>query len=208
MKLRHTPIRIQADELWLDGSLAHAPDVHAVVLLLAAGGDVPPDRAAVQAAGFATLDVELLGAQEIAAGADAAFDIPRLARRLAAVLAWMVNQPPLGQLKIGIVAGGSAAAAAVRTLGADAQTFPVSALVVRGGRPDLAGAGPLRTLALPTRFVLQTGAAGEDIARRAFALLPPALADWPATASAADDEAAVLDWLQRWLPRPQVAPSD
>lgn len=201
MKLRHTPIRIHADEQWLDGTLAHAPDVRAAVLLLAAAGEAPPDAAAVQAAGFATLELELLSAHEIAAGADAAFDIARLARRLVAALAWMVHQPQLAALKIGIVASGTACAAAVRALGSDEHGFPVEALVLRGGRADLAGAGPLRRLGTPTRFVLQAGADGEDIARLAFALLPAARADWPATASAADEQAAVLDWLQRRLPR-------
>lgn len=208
MKLRHTPISLQAGDTWLAGDLFHAPNVRALVVLLVAGEG--EDSAAaqdaaradcLQAAGFATLQLNLLSAREIASGAEAAFDIPRLSRRLDLALAWLAHQPHLASLRIALVASGTASAAAIRCLAANTETpdllhAPV-ALVVWSGRADLAGAAPLRTLRTPTRFVLPAGDADADIARRAYALIEAELADCVVAPDFQAGLAAMLDWLQR-----------
>ncbi len=204
MKLRHTPIKLQAGDAWLAGDLFHAPNVRALALLLTAGdaGTLGTDQArALQAAGFATLQLNLLDTGEIASGADAAFDIPRLVRRLDLALAWLAHQPQLGSLPIGIVACGSSSAAAIRCLAANADSYDGArqplALVVWSGRADLAGAAPLRALRTPTRFVLPAGDPCEDIARGAYALIEPTIADWFVAPDAAAGQRAMRDWLER-----------
>lgn len=218
MKLRHSQISIQCDDAWLHGELAHAPNVRAVVLLLNAdpGADeaaLAPASAtalasAVQDAGFATLCLHLLSAHESAGDTDAAYNIPRLAQRVRAALEWIAHQPPLARLPLAIVAGDTACAAAIRVAAAaaadeDEADERIAALVVCGGRADLAGAAPLRALRTPTRFVLDTGAdaASADIAARAFALIPSAGADRvTVSADSVAATAACLEWLNRYLP--------
>ena len=70
MKLRHTQLSIPANGVWLDGMLAHAPDVRALALCLHSHGHPALEQAArplelaLQAAGFATMVVNLLTRQE------------------------------------------------------------------------------------------------------------------------------------------------
>ncbi|MEY4642301.1 MAG: hypothetical protein RLZZ227_2295 [Pseudomonadota bacterium] len=63
------------------------------------------------------------------------FDIPLLARRLAAIAEWTGAQPDLGQLDCGYFGASTGAAAA---LIAAAGQPRIRAVVARGGRPDLA----------------------------------------------------------------------
>ena len=87
--------------------------------------------------GFATLRFDLLFPDE-ARDRDNAFDIELLAARLAAVTSWLEAQPETSHLPVGFFGASTGAAAA---LVAAAMAPPtVSAVVSRGGRPDLAGA--------------------------------------------------------------------
>lgn len=96
--------------------------------------------AQLQAAGLATLLIDLLTAEEEAVDRHTAhlrFDIPLLAERLTAATRWLGEDPSTRLFRIGYFGASTGAAAA---LGA-AATVPdwVGAVVSRGGRPDLAG---------------------------------------------------------------------
>jgi putative phosphoribosyl transferase len=85
--------------------------------------------------GLATLLVDLLAPEE-ELDRRKVFDIPLLARRLAAVTRWSQGHPELTRLAIGYFGASTGAAAALQAT-ADAYGT-IRAVVSRGGRPDLA----------------------------------------------------------------------
>lgn len=90
-------------------------------------------------AGIATLLFDLLTKEEEeidAVTAKLRFDIPLLTSRLVAATEWTLHQPRLRELALGYFGASTGAAAA---LAAAAQMAEVTAVVSRGGRPDLAG---------------------------------------------------------------------
>ena len=108
--------------------------------------------ATLQHAGFGTLLFDLLTAREEEADAFTGhlrFDIPFLARRLRSVTAWVAEQPDLASLAVGYFGASTGAAAALVA----AAERSVSAIVSRGGRPDLAGAA-LDRVDAPTLLIV------------------------------------------------------
>lgn len=213
MKLRHTPIGIRCGDDWLDGELAHAPDVHGLALILAPELPPPdPDQPtlahALQAQGYATLALRLLTPYEQARDPDARYNVPQLTQRVLAASTWIGHQPPLTGLPVGLVAQDTACAAAIRAAVAAPQAF--GAIVCLGGRADLAGAGQLRALAVPIRFVLARGDAQQAMLEPAYALIG-ATRDWQELADDTADTVAAgtmaADWLQRWLAAPAATPA-
>lgn len=90
-------------------------------------------------AGLATLLFDLLTAEEERVDAVTRalrFDIPLLANRLSQTTAWVMRQAALAPLPLGYFGASTGAAAA---LAASVDWPQVSAIVSRGGRPDLAG---------------------------------------------------------------------
>lgn len=206
MKLRNTLISIPAGGAWLDGVLSHAPDVRGLVLLPASDTYHPPriDASrlanALQEAGFATMSLNLLTRHEAARDADAGFNVSLLASRLAAAIDWTDHQPPLAPLPLGLVATGTACAAVVRAVSTPPER--VVAIACLGGRPDLAGAAPLRALTVPTRFIVDRSDPQAAIAEAAYALIPKSVSSWREV-SAADPRqsaAAAADWLASHTP--------
>ncbi len=213
LKLRTSPISIPAESIWLDGTLSHAPDVRGLVLVLQAGANpIIHKRQALiagvlQGAGFATLALDLLTHYEELHDLDASFNVARLTDRLLAADDWIEHQPPLAPLPVGLLAFGTASAAIVRAAAKKPERF--GALACLAGRPDLAGAGPLRTLTAPTLFVVGHEDPGIAILRQAFELMTT-VRDWRATRGgeieqvAADDlkQSAELatDWMLRKMP--------
>lgn len=126
--------------------------------------------ASLQREGIATLLFDLLTAEEEASERltrHLRFDIALLAGRLLGVTRWLGHEPALAPLRIGYFGASTGAAAA---LVAAAQA-PVSAVVSRGGRPDLAGAS-LPLVRAPTLLIV----GGDDteviaLNRHALALL-------------------------------------
>src|SRR5213079_1297006 len=97
------------------------------------------------------------------------FDINLLAHRLIGATWWLQDQSATANLPIGYFGASTGAAAA---LAAAAATILVSAVVSRGGRPDLAG-DALHKVIAPTLLIV----GGNDMQvielnRRAFALIP------------------------------------
>jgi putative phosphoribosyl transferase len=100
--------------------------------------------------GFATLLFDLLTAEEELDRANV-FDIPLLGGRLAAATGWLRHQPETSELALGYF-GASTGAAAALIAAADLGT-EVSAVVSRGGRPDLA-ASRLAEVRAPTLLIV------------------------------------------------------
>lgn len=91
-------------------------------------------------AGLATLLFDLLTEEEEEIDeqtAELRFDIPLLTNRLVAATQWIFEQQPLEKLAVAYFGASTGAAAA---LAAAARIPTISAVVSRGGRPDLAGA--------------------------------------------------------------------
>ncbi|MFT3734443.1 MAG: alpha/beta hydrolase [Rhodocyclaceae bacterium] len=175
--LRHTSLRIQAERVWLDALLSHAPDVRGLIIhaspFLHQLADSRENLAAAQLreAGFGSLLVSLLTPYEETRDPDVRYDASLLTNRLVSLLGWIRQQPQLTGLPLGLIAAGTAAGAAVRLLSRDPDC--VSVLCIRAGRPDLAGAEPLRRLRLPV--LLQLPGNEPDLRtpnEQAWALIP------------------------------------
>jgi dienelactone hydrolase len=105
-------------------------------------------------ASLATLLADLLTAEEAATDEHTAhirFDINLLAERVIAVLDWVAGQDQLQGLPVGLFGASTGAAAAL--VAAAERPSQVSAVVSRGGRPDLA-AGSLRSVRAPTLLIV------------------------------------------------------
>jgi putative phosphoribosyl transferase len=89
----------------------------------------------LQNAGLATLLMDLLEEVE-AQDRDKVFDIELLASRLLGAVHWLGNDPATRSLRIGYFGASTGAAAAL--VAAAWEPAKVSALVSRGGRPDMA----------------------------------------------------------------------
>jgi putative phosphoribosyl transferase len=119
--------------------------------------------------GIATLLFDLLTPAEERNRANV-FDIPLLARRLVDVTGWLAGQPDAATLPVGYFGASTGAGAALVAAGNPGVN--ISAVVSRGGRPDLAG-DSLRKIHAPTLLIV--GGRDEvvlDLNRRAQAAIP------------------------------------
>lgn len=104
--------------------------------------------------GFGTLLFDLLSAAEQEfdkSTGELRFDIGLLTRRLTAALEWAVRYPATARLPIGLFGASTGVAAALNV--AACRPHRVSAIVSRGGRPDLAEAALARVTA-PTLLIV------------------------------------------------------
>ena len=154
------PVSIRAGAAVVNADLAVPDDARGLVLFAHGSGSSRFSRrnravaAALQAAGFATLLVDLLTPREEAEDAETGrhrFDISLLASRVAAATDWVADYPRTQSLPIGYFGASTGAAAAL--LAAARRPERVQAVVSRGGRPDLAGA-PLRRVRAPTLLIV------------------------------------------------------
>ncbi|HET6467830.1 MAG TPA: hypothetical protein VFG43_05575 [Geminicoccaceae bacterium] len=157
----------------LEGTLA-LPDAATGLILFAHGSGSsrfsPRNNhvaGALRAAGLGTLLFDLLVPEEAADRANV-FDIGLLASRLAQATAWARAEPATARLPLGYFGASTGAAAA---LVAAAEEGGIGAVVLRGGRPDLAGPA-LERVGAPTLLIV--GGADPDVLalnRRALARL-------------------------------------
>jgi pimeloyl-ACP methyl ester carboxylesterase len=94
---------------------------------------------ALEGAGFGTLLFDLLTQQEDAVDQQTAefrFDIPLIGRRMTDVVDWLERAAETSGLEVGLFGASTGAAAAL--IAAAERPRRVSAVVSRGGRPDLA----------------------------------------------------------------------
>lgn len=108
--------------------------------------------------GFATLLFDLLTMDE-ESNRQNVFDIALLASRLVDTIAWAEMEPVLGSLPVGLFGASTGAGAAL--VAAAHMPDRVLAVVSRGGRPDLAGPGPLGMVRSPTMLIV--GAADHHV---------------------------------------------
>jgi putative phosphoribosyl transferase len=114
--------------------------------------------AALQERGLGTLLFDLLTPEEERIDRQTAalrFNIELLSARLVGVIDWVTSEPATGALPVGLFGASTGAAAAL--VAATARPELVSAVVSRGGRPDLAGPA-LPLVRAPTLLIV----GGED----------------------------------------------
>lgn len=170
-----TTVHIPADAAKLDGDLILPPSVKGVVLFAHGSGSsrFSPRNTYVasilQKAGIGTLLFDLLTSEEDQ-DYETRFDITLLTRRLLAATAWLREQPQTRELSLGYFGASTGAAAALQAAAQPGNK--ISAVVSRGGRPDLAGEMALRKVKAPTLLIV----GGEDtvvigLNQQAYALL-------------------------------------
>jgi putative phosphoribosyl transferase len=109
----------------------------------------------LQDAGLATLLVDLLTVEEEKEDLitrEHRFNIGLLAKRLMTATDWLAQRDDTQNLIVGYF-GASTGAAAALIAGAE-RANTVSAIVSRGGRPDLAGSQALKNVKAPTLFIV------------------------------------------------------
>lgn len=134
-------VRIELGDVALAGELSVAPQSEGLVVFVHGSGSSRHSSrnrfvaASLQQRGFATLLFDLLTVVEDQRY-ETRFDIKLLTRRLLEVTAWIKRQAAIQDLRLGYFGASTGAAAA---LNAAAVLGPaISAVVSRGGRPDLA----------------------------------------------------------------------
>ncbi len=141
--------------LGLEGSLRIPGGARGMVVFAHGSGSSrmsPRNNKVAEALGeakIATLLFDLLLPNEAADRANV-FDIPLLAGRLGAAMDWLRDERATHKLLLGLFGASTGAAAA---LAAAADRHDVSAVVSRGGRPDLAG-DALESVAAPTLLIV------------------------------------------------------
>jgi dienelactone hydrolase len=153
-------VSISTDSVRLEGSLVIPANAQGIVLFAHESGSSyhsPRNRYVawmLQQEGFATLLLDLLTAHEEKIdlrSRQLRFDIPRLATRLVGATDWLSNNPATKFLRIGYFGASTGSAAAL--MAATQRPELVSAIVSRGGRPDLAGSS-LTLVQAPTLLIV------------------------------------------------------
>lgn len=159
-ELESEPVAIATSGVTLHGELVIPED--AVGMVLFAHGSGSSRRSVrnryvaevLNEADLGTLLFDLLTSEEEAidlATRQYRFDIPRLARRLVGAIDWFGRQQIEPELGLGLFGASTGAAAAL--IAAAHRPHSVSAVVSRGGRPDLADA-VLPSVKAPTLMIV------------------------------------------------------
>lgn len=155
-RTRTREVAIPAGGAQLTGDLRLPPDPVGLVLFAHGSGSSRKSPRNVEVArrleadGLGTLLFDLLTEDE-ARRRENVFDIPLLGRRLVSATHWASEQTDLRTLPVGYFGASTGGAAAL--LAAAQLPSEVAAVVVRGGRPDLAGARLARVQA-PTLLIV------------------------------------------------------
>ena len=157
-------VHIPAGLVELDGELILPPSAKSVVLFAHGSGSsrFSPRNTYVaevlQQRGIGTLLFDLLTREEDR-DYENRFDIALLTTRLVAATEWLQNNPDTKVLALGYFGASTGAAAALQA--AAKMENKISAVVSRGGRPDLAGAAALRRVTAPTLLIV--GSADHEV---------------------------------------------
>ena len=212
--------RVEIPPLGLVGDLVVPKDPRGIILFAHGSGSsrLSPRNTFVaselNSKGFATLLFDLLTPAE---GQDRrnVFDIPLLAERVVEASMWIVSEPDIADLPLGLFGASTGAGAAL--VAAAKLKGRVSAVVSRGGRPDLA-AQKLPNVSAATLLIV--GSLDHDVitlnekalaaltCEKALKIVPGAghLFEEPETLSTALGHAA--DWFAKHLaPRPIQPPA-
>ncbi len=153
-------MRVSAGPVELEGDLGLPGEAAGVVLFAHGSGSgrhSPRNRyvaEVLRGAGLATLMIDLLTPEEEEADLRTGhlrFDIELLAERLAGATDWLMQNPDTQNLRIGYFGASTGAGAAL--VAAAERPRGVSAIVSRGGRPDLAE-DALRLVDAPTLLIV------------------------------------------------------
>jgi len=152
-------VRIPIGNVTLEGDLGLPEGASAIVLFAHGSGSgrlSPRNRMVAEGlrkAGLATLLMDLLTATEETQDVRRRlrFDIDLLGERLIGATDWVRSHPDIKGLRIGYFGASTGAAAAM--VAAQARPTEVSAIVSRGGRPDLAGSA-LGLVQAPTLLIV------------------------------------------------------
>jgi putative phosphoribosyl transferase len=153
-------VAINVDDVTLDGTLVVPRDAKGVVLFAHGSGSSrhsPRNRYVAQilhTQGTATLLFDLLTRHEESMDqytGELRFDIPFLAKRLVAATRWIANDASTRDLKVGYFGASTGAGAAL--VAAAELPKVISAIVSRGGRPDLGGSA-LGLVRAPTLLIV------------------------------------------------------
>lgn len=155
-----TELLIETTDAELPGDLVLPRDSDALIVFAHGSGSSRRSgrnrqvAAALQGAGFGTLLFDLLTLQEEAVDqhtAEFRFDIPLIGRRMTDVVDWLERAGETSELEVGLFGASTGAAAAL--IAAGERPRRVSAVVSRGGRPDLA-VGVLDRVEAPTLLIV------------------------------------------------------
>ncbi len=200
-KPRERQVNIAAGHRILSGILRVPPAAHGVVAFAHGSGSGRFSlrnqfvARALEEGGMATLLLDLLEEEE-AVDRQKVFDIELLAQRLQAATHWLSQAPETGALRLGYFGASTGAAAAL--VAAARNPAAVSAVVSRGGRPDLA-LDWLAAVQAPTLLIVGGNDDGViDLNRQALRLLhcPKQLAIVPG-ATHLFEEAGTLEEVAR-----------
>lgn len=150
-------VHIGIDDVELEGMLELPHDALAIVLFAHGSGSsrMSPRNNHVarvlREARIGSLLLDLLTAEEDRRHA-AHFNIDLLTQRLYCGAIWLRAQDATASLPLGLFGASTGAAAALR-VAAD-PALPISAVVARGGRPDLAGIDALHAVGAPTLLIV------------------------------------------------------
>ncbi|MBI2742872.1 MAG: dienelactone hydrolase family protein [Chlamydiales bacterium] len=153
-------VHIQAEKVSLEGSLKIPKGAKGIVLFAHGSGSSrhsPRNQFVakfLQEGGVATLLIDLLTQdeeREDSVTGELRFDIALLARRLVAVTDWLQKNSQTRELDIGYFGASTGAAAAL--VAAVEKASLISAVVSRGGRPDMAGS-ILHLVKAPTLLIV------------------------------------------------------
>ncbi|MGH9586886.1 MAG: dienelactone hydrolase family protein [Acidobacteriaceae bacterium] len=155
-----TRVEILVEDAKLEGELRVPREVRGIVLFAHGSGSSrhsPRNQyvaRVLQDAGIATLLFDLLTPEEDALDkrtAELRFNIALLANRLKQATEWLGESPKIANVKVGYFGGSTGAAAAL--VAAAEPVREISAVVSRGGRPDLAGSA-LPKVKAPTLLIV------------------------------------------------------
>lgn len=168
-------VKIRLDDATLDGELTQPATGSGIVLFAHGSGSSrmsPRNRyvaSVLQRQGMGTLLFDLLTPEEDRQMA-MRFDIALLARRLLAATVWLEENPAAHSCKLGYFGASTGAAAAL--LAAAKLQDRISAVVSRGGRPDLAGETVLKQVKTPTLLLVGSEDHGViELNQQAYSLL-------------------------------------
>ncbi|MGW5877158.1 phosphoribosyltransferase family protein [Nocardiopsis terrae] len=149
-------VRIRAGQVYLDGDLTMPTALRGVVVMSFGQGQGDPHwrstASVLQRAGYATLVLDLLTGQERASGGEEP-DTGVLGERLSAAVTWLRRATDAASEPLGVLGSGAAAPAALVTAAERPQD--VAAVVVHGGRIDLAESS-LSSVRAPSLVLLQS----------------------------------------------------
>lgn len=212
-------VAIPADRISLEGELVLPDGAKGVVLFAHGSGSSrfsPRNNyvaSILQQSGIATLLFDLLTREEDR-DYETRFDIALLTRRLLAATSWAAQDQRTQTLSIGYFGASTGAAAALQA--AAAKGKKISAVVSRGGRPDLAGAAALSKVQAPTLLVvggdddvvimLNRDAYAQLVCEKELVIIPGAthLFEEPGTLEQAAQAAA--EWFVQYLTSPPAIP--